>query len=303
MDRITLGKRRRLTGGGTDHDQPAFSPDGRFIAFAEGQYGSTDLFLIDRKGRFVRRLTDEPGDETQPSFSPDGTTVAYSWQPPAAPLHPSEAARAAPRWEVRAIGLEVGSRPRTLLSDPRASFKQPSFAPDGRRLAYLSDEGTPGNFHLFLLDLETGERTQVTRERNRNDSHAAFSPDGRRIAFHAYEGLEADRANIYVLEMVDGTVERVTDRPGLSKHPSFADPRTIVFHREEPGEGPALFAVDCRSGREWRLSGAARHEKQPNVARTRRGDLVVAFASRRVGDGPDESRSFDIWRAELRGTS
>ena len=301
MHRITIGKRRRLTGGGTDHDQPAFSPDGRLIAFAEGRFGEIDLFLVDRRGRFVRRLTDEDGDETQPCFSPDGTTIAYSHQPrPTVPSEGASGSRVPARWEIHVIGLEPGSRPCTLLADQVASFKQPAYAPDGRRIAYLSDEGSPGNFHLFLLDLETAERRQLTHERNRNDSRAAFSPEGRRIAFHAYEGLEADRGNIYLLDLLDGEVERVTDRPGISKHPSFADRRTVVFHREEPGEGPALFAVDLKNGREWRLSAPGAFEKQPNVVRTRGGKLRVVYTSRSAG-GADDARAFDLYRAELFG--
>jgi len=297
---IRLEKRRRLTGGGTDHDQPAFSPGGRLIAFAEGTYRAKDLFLVDRRGRFVRRLTDQEGDETQPCFSPDGTTIAYTYEPLSRLSHDGEM-RSQDRSEIHIVGIEPGSRPCTLLADGQASFRQPAYAPDGRRLAYFSDEGTPGNFHLFLLDLESGARTQLTSERNRNDSHAAFSPDGRRIAFHAYEGLAADRANIHVLEMLDGAVERVTDRPGLSKHPSFADARTIVFHREEPGSGPALFAVDLRSGREWRLSGPGAHEKQPAVVRRRDGGLRVAYAARREAGEDGGAPAFDIWRADLEG--
>jgi Tol biopolymer transport system component len=263
-----------------------------------------DLYLCDRRGRFARRLTEGPGAKTQPSFAPDASRIAYCTQ--ARPGHAAEGlGRTGIPWEIVTLDLVHGTRPKRLLGDPRASFKQPAFAPDGRRLAYFSDEGSPGNFHLFVLDLETGARLQLTDEPNRNDCHPAWSPDGRRLAFHAYEGLEADRANIYVLEVNGGSEEaepagRATDRPGISKHPVFADDDTIVFHREEPGEPAALFAVELAKGRETRLTPDGQVSKQPTVGRTRRGKLKVAFAARSAE--PARRRGddvFDVWIADL----
>ncbi len=295
-----LRKLRRLTGGETDHDHPVFSPDGRWIVLSAGTLGATDLYLVDRRGRFGRRLTDGPGHKTSASFAPDGSRIAYCVRP----------ATGAP-WEVVLLDLDPSARPVRLLhaggdGGQRTSFKQPAFSPDGRRLAYFSDEGTPRNFHVFLLDLESRRRDQLTNDLARNDCHPAWSPDGRRLAFHAYEGLEADRANIYVLDLHGGAPEAVTDRPGLAKHPVFIDDRRILFHREEPGAEPALHVVDRRRGREARLSPPGRADKQPDVARTRKGRIKVVFASRGEGAAGGDPRGpaaspFDVWSAEIDG--
>lgn len=293
MTDLALSRPRRLTGGETDHDHPVFSPDGRWIVFSAGTLGATDLYLVDRRGRFGRRLTDGPGHKTQASFSPDGAQLAYCLRPaPAAP------------WEIALLDIDPAARPVRLLSDPKASFKQPAISPDGRRVAYFSDEGTPRNFHIFVLDLETPRRDQLTNDLARNDCHPAWSPDGRRLAFHAYEGLEADRANIYALDLAGGAPEPLTEGPGLAKHPSFADDRRIVFHREVPGAEPALFCVDRKRGREARLSPPGRSDKQPDVVRTRKGRLKVVFASRgpvRAVEGfrGPAPRAFDLYVAGL----
>jgi dipeptidyl aminopeptidase/acylaminoacyl peptidase len=297
LARLELLEPRRLTAGGTDHDHPVFTPDARHIVCAAGAFGNQDIYLLDRRGRFVRRLTNDPGNETPASFSPDGTRLAYCAQAGPAPDEETRARKAAP-WEIRVLDL-AGERSVVLLGDGKSSYKQPDFSPDGRRVAYFSNEASPETFHLHVLDLETGGRRQLTSEPNRNDCHPAWAPDGRRIAFHAYEGLESDRANIYVLDAADGSVVRATDRPGLSKHPCFVDDRTIVFHREEPGEWPALFAVDVEKGRETRLTPPGVCAKQPNAVRTRKGELRLVWTARR--EPRDGAPVFDLYVATLSG--
>ena len=297
MKSIELLGRRRITGGGTDHDHPVFTPDGRWIVCAAGAFGNQDIYLLDRRGRFARRLTNDPGNETPASFTPDGIRLAYCAQ--AGPATADETRAKTAPWEILTLDLVPGAKPERLLGDGRSSFKQPDYSPDGRRMAYFSNERSPGTFHLFVLDLESRERTEITAEPNRIDCHPAWAPDGRRLAFHAYEGIDSDRANIYVIDTLDGAVVRLTDRPGLSKHPCFVTDRIVIFHREEPGEWPALFAVDLEKGREVRLSPPGAWEKQPNVVRTRKGVLKVVFASRR--EPPQGEPVFDLYTATLAG--
>jgi Tol biopolymer transport system component len=73
--------RLHLVKPGIHVEYPAWSPDGRRIAFmsqvaAEGlQY---DIFVIDADGSHIRRLTTSPATDGFPSWSPDGTTIAFS---------------------------------------------------------------------------------------------------------------------------------------------------------------------------------------------------------------------------------
>jgi TolB protein len=61
---------------------PAWSPDGRWIAFARGSGGDGDLYVMDPAGSNVRRVThcEEPGcagEDSSPSWSPDGRTLVF----------------------------------------------------------------------------------------------------------------------------------------------------------------------------------------------------------------------------------
>ena len=64
----------RLTSGEGGETGPAFSPDGRWIAFT-GQYGgNVDVFVVAATGGEPRRLTWHPGADVVQGWTPDGDT-------------------------------------------------------------------------------------------------------------------------------------------------------------------------------------------------------------------------------------
>ena len=75
------GEPRRITDGDWNDAQPAFSPDGREIAFVSNRSADRerntvrDLWVVGRDGNRLRRITDEHGSYGNPSWSPDGRWV------------------------------------------------------------------------------------------------------------------------------------------------------------------------------------------------------------------------------------
>lgn len=74
----------QLTSGDADDREPAWSPDGRRIAFTSARHGDedrsedTDLYVIDaRAGAQPERLTSSPAYERAATFSPDGRWIAF----------------------------------------------------------------------------------------------------------------------------------------------------------------------------------------------------------------------------------
>jgi TolB protein len=58
--------------------EPAWSPDGKKIAFARLVGGHPQIFVMNANGGGVRALTHGAPDHLDPTWSPDGKTIAYS---------------------------------------------------------------------------------------------------------------------------------------------------------------------------------------------------------------------------------
>jgi dipeptidyl aminopeptidase/acylaminoacyl peptidase len=81
------GEARQLTTGDYEHDQPAWSPDGKQIAFSSARHEDWDItlirdvYVIDAKGGEPERITASDGAASRPSWSPDGSHLAFNLYP------------------------------------------------------------------------------------------------------------------------------------------------------------------------------------------------------------------------------
>ena len=69
--------RRKLTHDARYNAEPAWSPDGRKIAFLSTRNGNRDIYVINADGSGKRNLTRNPAKDVRPSWSPDGRRIAF----------------------------------------------------------------------------------------------------------------------------------------------------------------------------------------------------------------------------------
>lgn len=168
---------------------PAVSPDGQWILYVHS-YERQDCLAVTHAGGdgWPQRLVWGDDFYMQPRWHPDGRRIAFiAWNHPQMPWDGTE---------LRLATLDVGGgRPpavsgvRTLAGGSGVSIFQPEFSPDGRYLAYVSDESGWPNLHLY--DLETGTHRALVTEAADHGRPAwvqglrthGFSPDGRYIYY------------------------------------------------------------------------------------------------------------------------
>jgi Tol biopolymer transport system component len=297
---IRLQDPQRVTHGFTNHEHPAFSPDGKRLAFYAGDYGYIQLHVIGLDGKGQRPLTCARGNHTQAHWSPDGAWVYYRRQ--AGPDKP---------WEIWRVSVENPGQKQCLLADGKASYKHPSVSPDGKRLAWFSDVGSPGNFHLWLAPLQPrsgklGRLRQLTGDANRNDCHPTWSPDGKWLTFHAYMGREdAGTSHIYVIDASGKQMRRVSDVDAFHKHPFFVGTSLIVHHTEPPDGMRYLALRNFSDGKlVARLTSGKKNDKHPTPHVPDRGPTRIAFSSKKRGDEePGEAHTYDVFVATLSGVA
>ena len=139
---------------------PVVSPAGDWVVYVHTDGHNDALAAVDSAGdQWPSKLVSGDDFYMQPNWSPDGRHLAWvSWNHPNMPWDETELHIGTVK--VGETGLFViGTE--TVAGGAQTSVMQPEFSPDGAKLSYLSDRD--GWWHLYVLDLETGETEQLTR--------------------------------------------------------------------------------------------------------------------------------------------
>lgn len=225
---IGLSRPRNLTDNSVaDNTQPAFSPDGNRIAFRTERAGG-GIYLMDPDGGRSTRLV---GDGFNPAWSPDGLTVAYATENT---VDPMTRAGFSELWAV-----DVASHQSRQIT--AADAAQPSYSPDGARLAYWSMTDDASQSHIWTIPAEGGTAVQATSTADGvYDWNPIWSPDGAVVYFVSDRGGSMDIWRVAVDPATGeptGDPQRVTSYPGDVAHISFyAAGNQIAYVLTERGE-------------------------------------------------------------------
>ena len=160
------GATRDLTGTpGVDEDHPAWSPDGRTIAYTTDEGGGQQVAIRPAEGGPEKLLTSfREGYFYGPLFSPDGKLLSFSDN--------------AHRLWVVGLG---GGAPKQVAQDAQSEIHDQAFSPDSRWLAF-SLSAVDRRRDLYLYEIATGKLTRLGNGDN-IDSNPVWSPDGKYIYF------------------------------------------------------------------------------------------------------------------------
>ncbi|HCZ33208.1 MAG TPA: hypothetical protein DHV93_06980 [Holophagaceae bacterium] len=197
------GQRRRdgaheklypLSGAGGMVSTPIWSPDGRRLAFVQGdRRGNSDIMILDLEAGRARRLTDGNGINTEPSWNPNGTQIAFTSDREGGPQV--------------FLMQDDGSNLRRLTGEGQYNAS-PAWSPNGAMIAYVSR--FEGKFDLFIYKLGEGKAYQITTGVSTSES-PAWSPDERRLVFTSNR---FGSAQIFTTDLSGRQVVRMTELPG-----------------------------------------------------------------------------------------
>ena len=167
--------------------------------------------------------------------------------------------------------LRTGKRFSLHITDPDGEGGQvalaspepiisPAWAPDGRRLAYVSFETQKAV--VWVQDLGTGERRMVANFKGSN-SAPAWSPDGSRLAVT----LSQDGpAQLYLMPAQGGTPTRLTRSSAIDTEAVFSPDGKQVYFVSDRGGGPQIYRVGADGGNAERVSFNGDYNISPAIS-------------------------------------
>ena len=163
------GTARAITDAFHDARQPAWSPDGRRIAFQGYRGGTYDIWVVAPDGSDLRQLTDGPYDDREPVWSPDGTRIAFA----------SDRAGSG-GYDIWLFDVRSGDV--RQLTDLPGDESMPTWSPDGGSVAFASSRrGASG---IRSVSVESGEERQITTT---SADAPSWGPSGD-IVYHRTQG-------------------------------------------------------------------------------------------------------------------
>lgn len=238
--------------------QPAWSPDGRSFAYLSNETGQFQLYLRELKTNTIQQISQAKEDILQFKWSPTGQKLAYlsgetltvmendgteSMRLMTSPANPLFFA-----WHPRGRGLTYTCAIKgeatdiclknlynhfdiNLTEDPGLD-RNFAWSPDGTQLVFGSDRA--GKPDLYLLNLPTQELRRLT-DLPGNTLDPVFAPNGRYIAFVADQDGTDQHFAVYVLDLEQNELLRLSDTRGNHQPLWFPDSQYLLINTNSQG--------------------------------------------------------------------
>jgi TolB protein len=200
---------------------PAWSPDGKRIAYVAFNGGHSEVFVQNLEGGARHKVSDRPGINSAPAWSPDGRKLALTLSVDGNP-------------EIYILDLYTNRL--TRLTNNDGIDTEPVWMPDGGALIFTSDRS--GKPQLYRVPLAGGRAMRLTFEGNYNTA-ADISPKGQQMVMVHNDG---EGFRIAVQNLATGELKVLTDGQ-LDESPSFAPNGSMVLYATAGRDKAVLAAV------------------------------------------------------------
>ncbi len=222
---------------------PAWSPDGRKLAYVSFESGNSTIWIQDISTGAREQVASFRGINGAPDFSPDGRRLALTLSKSGNP---------------EIYVMDLGSKALTQVTRQFGIDTSPTWSADGTKLYFTSDRG--GKPQIYQVSAGGGSATRATFEGSYN-ADPTVSFDGKKIATTQGSG------NTYRIAMLDsslGSPRWSTLSPGsLDESPSFAPNAGMLLYAAKEGGRGVLYAVSADARVRQRLVLADGDVREP----------------------------------------
>jgi Tol biopolymer transport system component len=225
---------------------PAWSPDGKELAFSREESGLRSIFIKDLSSGDERRITNSKFDDIQASWSPDGRTILFVRS-----IHPGRKLEPGDVFGLFLDGniwsVDVETQKEALLI--QKAFN-PEYSPDGKQIA--CDASWAGPRRIWAVDNLGHNPQQLTSDSSEGVNHVRprWSPDGTRIVF---QNIERTKFDIRVFDLITSSSVWVTNDPVQDLNPVWSPTGEFIYFSSYRGGGINIWraAILGRSEPGW----------------------------------------------------
>ncbi|OOG55681.1 Tol-Pal system beta propeller repeat protein TolB [Rhodanobacter sp. C03] len=221
---------------------PAWSPDGRKIAYVSFESGNSNIYIQDITTGSRQLVSSHKGINGAPAFSPDGRKLALALSYVGNP---------------EIYVLDLASRQETRLTNNLAIDTEPTWAPDGQSIFFTSDRS--GRPQIYQVPAGGGGADRISFQ-GQNNAKASVSYDGKQIAMVQGNG------NVYRIVILDrslgGQVRFISPGP-IDDAVSFAPNASMLLYAATEGSRGVLYSVSNDGMVRQRLALADGNVQEP----------------------------------------
>ena len=264
------------------HVAPAWSPDGKKIAFQNLARTKFDIRVVSLESKQMNWTTNDFFSNIRPAWSPSGKFIYFS----------SYRSGGINIWRAPVKGDGTVGGPLQQVTTGAGQDVEVATSPDGRRLAFATLRQNADIWKLPVLPQSGMPRgsPEGVISTTREDSRGAWSPDGKMVAFNSDRSGDM---NIWLFSPADSNPRQLTTGHGGDFQPNWLpDEKKIVFFSSRSGS-PNVWEVEVASGALRRLTSNSGMNVNPFFSPD---GTFIAYQS-------DQSGRLEVWVMNADGSN
>jgi len=213
---------KTLLTSGSPIMSPAWSPDGKKLAYVSFQNGRSNIYVQDRRTGSQTLISNFMGINSAPDWSPDGTKLALVLSKDGNP---------------EIYIMDMSNRELTRLTNNYAIDTEPRWTPDGKAIVFTSNRG--GGPQIYRMNMSDKKVMRLTFEGKYN-ARGQITENGEHLVF--VHQAKNKQFHIAAMNLKTGLMHSLT-KTQLDESPSIAPNGSMIVYATQSGEQRVLRMV------------------------------------------------------------